>query len=222
MITLTVVGEMKWNPQSLRWEGNDQALREFDAATTSARPALITHLTGSSMGSPAGLANGARKVGNMVFDPSKMCWISTLAPEDDEPDVFADLADDEQDEGDSWARGGGTVRAGLPGSAAASDSASSRLESPSPARSVHSRASSETGSERGGSTSMYDRGSRASMCVPDVDEPFRHLCREAEARHNAEMAGWRPRSEEDRHQRSASQPNRTFLFEIRALATRQY
>ncbi|KAH9982602.1 hypothetical protein BGW80DRAFT_1453454 [Lactifluus volemus] len=91
------VGEMRWNPLTHRWEGNDQALREFDAAMAPTRPALITHLTGSSVGSPVGSASGARRVGNMIFDPGRMCWISTLPPEDDEPDVFAELADDEED-----------------------------------------------------------------------------------------------------------------------------
>ena len=93
---MIAVGEMRWNPQTLRWEGNDQALRDFDSA--SSRPALITHLTGTSMGSPHGsFGSSARVVGNMVFDPVRMCWMSTLAPEEEEPDVFADLADDEED-----------------------------------------------------------------------------------------------------------------------------
>ena len=109
---------MKWNPLSLRWEGNDQVLRDFEAAVgTSTRPALITHLTGSSIGSPLGsFASGARMVGNMIFDPQQMCWISTLPPEEDEPDVFANLADDEE-ESDAWETRGGTIRASLrPGS----------------------------------------------------------------------------------------------------------
>jgi hypothetical protein len=198
---------MKWNPQTLRWEGNDSALRDFDAATTSTRPALITHLTGSSIGSPLGWANGARKVGNMIFDPTKMCWLSM---EDDEPDVFADLADDEDD---GWEARGGTIRALA---SAASDTASSRLETPSPGRSTHSRASSETGSERGGG---YDRGSRASFCIADIDESFRVACREAEARHRGEMAGWRTH---DHYSRGHPQSSRSYLYEIRALATRQY
>ena len=76
---------MKWNPQTLRWEGNDQVLRDFDAAVgTSVRPALITQLTGSSIGSPVGNIAGARVVGNMLFDPTRMCWVSTLPPEDEE------------------------------------------------------------------------------------------------------------------------------------------
>jgi hypothetical protein len=46
---------MKRNPTTLRWEGNDQVLRDFDTVVgTSTRPALITHLTGSSIGSPVG------------------------------------------------------------------------------------------------------------------------------------------------------------------------
>jgi hypothetical protein len=56
-----------------------------DAAMAPNRPALITHLTGSSIGSPIGsFASGARRVGNMIFDPGRMCWISTLSPEDEE------------------------------------------------------------------------------------------------------------------------------------------
>ncbi|KAI0788624.1 hypothetical protein C8Q75DRAFT_769078 [Abortiporus biennis] len=195
-----VVGEMKWNPQTLRWEGNDQALRDFDSAITSTRPALITHLTGSSIGSP--VASGARVVGNMIFDPSRMCWISTLPPEEDEPDVFADLADDEDD--DDWEAKGGTIRASQQqGSVPSSNS--SQVEAPSPARSTHSRSESES-----------DRGSRASM-VCNIDESFLDKCREAEERHRIEMKGW-----VSSRQDVFSANDRSYLYEIRALATRQY
>lgn len=201
-----VVGEMKWNPQSLRWEGNDQALRDFDAAVgTSIRPALITHLTGTSIGAPCGsFAAGARKVGNMMFDPQRMCWISTLPPEEEEPDVFADLADDENDD---WEVKGGTIRANQQsGTTAPAKSNPSRIEAPSPARS-HSR---------GMSGSESDRGSRASM-VCHVDEGFSGKCRAAEERHRSEMRGWTS----SRHDVFA-EPNRSYLYEIRALATRRY
>ncbi|KAI0274772.1 hypothetical protein BC834DRAFT_849504 [Gloeopeniophorella convolvens] len=209
------VGEMKWNPQTLRWEGNDQALREFDAAMAPTRPALITHLTGSSVGSPVGsFASGARRVGNMIFDPGRMCWISTLAPEDDEPDVFAELADDEED-GDAWEAQGGTIRAGQtqPSSGrvsgisdTSSSTTSSRIESPSPARS-RARSPSESGS---------DRGSRASM-VYDVDDTFLDTCRLAEERHRQEMRGWKGKSDDP-----FSHNGRSYLYEIRSLATRKY
>jgi len=204
------VGEMRWNPQTLRWEGNDQALREFDVAMAPTRPALITHLTGSSMGSPVGnFASGARRVGNMIFDPGRMCWISTLSPEE-EPDVFADMADDEED---VWESQGGTIRAGQSrGSSSgltsevSSSTVSSQIELPSPARS-RARSPSDSGS---------DRGSRASM-VYDVDDTFLDACRLAEERHRQEMRGWKGKL-----RGPALQNHRSYLYEIRALATRRY
>ncbi|KAI0778497.1 hypothetical protein BD413DRAFT_609101 [Trametes elegans] len=211
-----VVGEMKWNPVTLRWEGNDQALRDFDSATgTSTRPALITHLTGSSIGSPVGsFAAGARVVGNMIFDPNRMCWISTLAPEEDEPDVFAELADDEDD--DDWEARASTIRASQQlqgGGAAPADQSStassvSRVDAPSPARS-HTRSMSESES---------DRGSRASM-VCDVDDSFVDKCHAAEERHRAELKGWLSVAG---GRDACAAADRSYLYEIRALATRQY
>lgn len=199
---------MKWNPHSLRWEGNDDALKEFDAVVTSTRPALITqHHTGSSDSPMMALAAGARRVGNMIFDPARMCWISALPPEEDEPDVFANLADDEDD--DDWSEKGGTIRATiipLPvsgNSSLASDISS--VDSPASLR-HHTRTPSECGSER---------GSRASF-VCNVDETFLDRCREAEERHRQEMKAWRsalavPTSSAPSH-----------LYDIRALATRKY
>ncbi|KIP12479.1 hypothetical protein PHLGIDRAFT_17601 [Phlebiopsis gigantea 11061_1 CR5-6] len=196
-----VVGEMKWNPQTLRWEGNDQALRDFDAAVgTSIRPALITHLTGSSIGSPVNsFAAGARKVGTMIFDPTRMCWISTLAPEDDEPDVFADLADDEDD--DAWEAKADTLRPNQPISLANTSSVSQAELS----------ASSAISRTRSRSESESDRCSRASMFC-DVEDGFFEKCHAAEERHRLEMRGWT----------TATEADRSFLYEIRALATRQY
>jgi hypothetical protein len=212
LIPALVVGDMRWNPLTLRWEGNDHVLRDFDiAAGTSTRPALITHLTGSSIGSPVGsFASGARIVGNMIFDPTRMCWISTLPPEEDEPDVFANLADDEED--DSWESKGGTIRPNQPtatppsSDTSASSISSMMVEVPSPSRS-RIRTPSESGS---------DRGSRASM-VWDVDEKFLESCRVAEERHRAELKGWKTRGTN-----VLAESDRSHLYEIRALATRQY
>ncbi|KAF8525188.1 hypothetical protein BU17DRAFT_41935 [Hysterangium stoloniferum] len=207
-----VVGDMKWNPQTLRWEGNEHALRDFDAVVASStRPALITHLTGSSIGSPVGAgsfaAAGARVVGNMIFDPSRMCWISRLPPEEDEPDVFAGLADDEDD----WESRGGTIRASTQTNAGDSSlaTAATRGETPSPGRpsSSHTRAMSESGSERGSRPALRS--------LQDVDGKLLERCRIAEDRHRAEMKGWRLPPDANRSDSSA-------LFEIRALATRQY
>ncbi|KAF7306806.1 hypothetical protein MIND_00472300 [Mycena indigotica] len=204
-----VVGEMKWNPQTLRWEGNEHVLRDFDAAVgTSTRPALITHLTGSSIGSPVGsFANGARIVGNMIFDPARMCWISTLPPDEDEPDVFANLADDEDEDESAWESKGGTIRANLQLSASTSTATPSATSSPARSDSY----------VRAGSESDNERGSRASLLF-DVDETFLASCRAAEERHRSEMKGWSASLRTD----PFTDPDRSFLYEIRELATRKY
>ncbi|KAG7450651.1 uncharacterized protein BT62DRAFT_1001450 [Guyanagaster necrorhizus] len=195
-----VVGDMKWNPHTMRWEGNEQVLRDFDAVVASTRPALITHLTGSSIGSSASsFGSGARIVGNMVFDPIRLCWISTLPPEEDEPDVFANLADDE-DDSDSWESKAGTIRASVQSNVATSSSLPDRSQTWTP---------SDCGS---------DRGSRGSM-VFDIDDTFVRNCRKAEERHNIEIKGWKNSlSRED----ALCEPDRSFLYEIRTLATRKY
>lgn len=210
-----VVGDMKWNPQSFRWEGNDHILKDFDATVaTSTRPALITHLTGSSIGSPAGsFATGARRVGNMIFDPQRMCWLSALPPEEEEPDVFANLADDENED-DSR---DGTIRASVTqrapseaGSTRTTTTSDGLMDHGSPSRSI----------SRGGiSDSESDRGSRASLVVCDIDDAFVTICRVAEERHRQEMKGWRTAPLKPD---IFSESDRSHLYEIRALATRQY
>ncbi|KAH7344660.1 hypothetical protein B0J17DRAFT_763429 [Rhizoctonia solani] len=242
--TAKTVGDMKWNPKTLRWEGNEQVLKEFDAHGPPTRPALITHMTGSSIGglmSPTGsmLASGARIVGNMLFDPVRMCWISRLPPEEDEPDVFAGLADDEGD----WEDKAGTIRAA--GGANAADDKdwkgsvrstdSLREMTLSPARS-HTRSMSESGSEAGDTPSAFGtrRSARESFGgqsvheeVPGVDDTLIASCRTAEERHRQEMKGWHIRSRSrSRSVKSSTEaeevPVRTHLFDIRALATRRY
>lgn len=151
----------------------------------------------------------------MIFDPTRMCWISTLPPDEEEPDVFANLADDEEEES-SWEGKGGTIRANVQAlgaavtSGAESSSSLSTNEAPSPARS-HTRTISECGS---------DRGSRASV-VYDVDEHFVAKCYAAEERHEAEIKGWRTALSK-RSRDPFSEPDRSFLHDIRALATRKY
>ncbi|KAG8733438.1 hypothetical protein FRC11_006239 [Ceratobasidium sp. 423] len=235
------VGDMKWNPKTLRWEGNEQVLREFDAHAAPSRPALITHLTGSSIGglmSPTGsmLASGARIVGNMLFDPVRMCWISRLPPEEDEPDVFAGLADDE---GDDWEDKAGTIRANTGGANATDDkdwkgsvrsTDSVREMTMSPARS-HTRSMSESESEAGDTapsafgTRRSVRGSFGGQSVheevPGVDDTLVAACRAAEERHKQEMKGWyirsRSRSRSVKSSTEEEPPVRTHLFDIRLL-----
>ena len=213
---------MKWNPQTLRWEGNEHVLRDFDSAVSSStRPALITQLTGSSVGSPVGsFAGGARVVGNMIFDPTRMCWISRLAPEEEEPDVFADLADDEDED----AGRGGTIRALQPQSQGASGSLpqtpsyrmSVREQTPSPgASSRHSRAFSEMSDNEYLSSSPQ----RGGMGQQLIDSTYG-----AELRHRAEMKGWIPTAapRPPSRQFTEPEPDREHLWFIRAVATKNY
>ncbi|KAI9295733.1 hypothetical protein K502DRAFT_329672 [Neoconidiobolus thromboides FSU 785] len=77
--TERVVGDMRFNPRTQTWEGNEQALKDFDAVSPP-RPALITNLNGSKR---------PRRVGNMIFDPEQMKWCSIV----EEEDPFADIPD---------------------------------------------------------------------------------------------------------------------------------
>jgi hypothetical protein len=124
---------MYYNPETYRWEGNDNALSAFDAPASSPstaslppyllrekenatpRPALITNI---------GATKGVQVVGGMVFDPQNMCWLkvgpSTNAKSeisdpmdgfnaiDDEEDVFKDIPDLEDNTKDTN-EGGGRV-----------------------------------------------------------------------------------------------------------------
>ncbi|KAJ3734707.1 hypothetical protein DFJ43DRAFT_1114787 [Lentinula guzmanii] len=210
-----VVGDMHWNPQTLRWEGNEQVLRDFDSVVTSTRPALITHLTGSSIGSPVGsFATGARKVGNMMFDPQRMCWISTLPPEEEEPDVFANLADDEEEEDAK----GNTIRLTLQSASTTPDTSVNSRTSTSMSGTIVNASSSHSNYGKAPSESGSERGSRASM-VYDIDGDFIAKCRAAEQRHVAEMKGWKEILAKQDSMYETERPN---LYEIRDLATRKY
>ncbi len=145
----------------------------------------------------------------MIFDPGRMCWISTLS---EEPDVFADLDDDEGDRS-AWEAEGGTIRAppsrtssGLISETSSISATSSRIESP-----VSTRSRAESQSDSGS-----ERGSRASM-VCDVDDTFMDTCMLAEERHRHEMRGWK-----GKYDGRPSVNGRSYLYEIRALATRKY
>jgi hypothetical protein len=78
------IGDMQWNPQLHRWEGNENdlahALAAFDAPNPS--PAVLhspkSPLNGKA--APALIANvgatkGVQMQNGMVFDPHRMCWL---------------------------------------------------------------------------------------------------------------------------------------------------
>ncbi|KAF6820011.1 Protein byr4 [Colletotrichum sojae] len=116
---------MFYNPDTYRWEGNENVLNAFDPPASSPstaslpqhmiqnkeastpRPALITNISHTK---------GVQVVGGMVFDPQNMCWLK-LGPQtnpkseipdpmdgfnalDDDEDVFKDIPDLEDTTGD--------------------------------------------------------------------------------------------------------------------------
>ncbi len=202
------VGEMTWNPKSLRWEGNYSALRDFEPAPVPlTRPALISHYTGGSshaLASPGGVtqsASAVKIVGDMRFDADKMCWVSTLAPEDEEPDPFADMADDD----DSFDRGATITRHNTKAIGTLLHGVDRRITSES--------AKSSTTSLDGGLT-----GHRNFSQAP---EGLARQTRAAEARHKQEMRGWSQKTAVDAAdfaERLRRDEKR--LWEIRNLALR--
>ncbi|TPX13196.1 uncharacterized protein E0L32_006396 [Thyridium curvatum] len=125
---------MYYNPETMRWEGNENALSGFDAPASSPstasmppnmlrerenatpRPALIT---------PIGATKGVQVVGGMVFDAQNMCWLKVGAQGsnkseggdtmdgfnaiDDDDDPFKDIPDLDDNVGDSTEAGHGRV-----------------------------------------------------------------------------------------------------------------
>src|SRR3569833_4137911 len=92
---------MFYNPVTMRWEGNENALSAFDPPASSPstaslppymirekenatpRPALIT---------PIGATKGVQVVGGMVFDPQNMCWLK-LGPQSSTKSEVSDPMD---------------------------------------------------------------------------------------------------------------------------------
>jgi len=203
---------MTWNPQTLRWEGNEAILRDFDTVASSARPALITHYTGSAPHSPltGGTAPAVRIVGDMKFDPEKMCWVSLLPPEEDEPDPFEGMADDEDETGlrgtITRVSGRKLVSIGMSGSSAPS-APSTRFVS----ESTHSIATT--------SASWEDR--TLPQVGTEISPELWAECRDAEERHRREMRGWTLRPAQgtsDHRDRERREEKR--LWEVRNLALR--
>jgi len=102
----------------LRWEGNYGVLRDFDnQLASSVRPALIAYrapnghkpVSPIDKGNVSTASTAVRVVGNMMFDAEKMCWISTLPQDEEDPDPFEGLADDEDDAFWQDRKAGGTL-----------------------------------------------------------------------------------------------------------------
>lgn len=118
---------MFYNPDTYRWEGNENVLNAFDPpasspSPTSMPPHVVRDKEASSTPRPALITNishtkGVQVVGGMVFDPQNMCWLK-LGPQtntkseipdpmdgfnalDDDEDVFKDIPDLDDNPGDS-------------------------------------------------------------------------------------------------------------------------
>ncbi|KXH48156.1 cytokinesis regulator [Colletotrichum simmondsii] len=118
---------MFYNPDTFRWEGNENVLNAFDPpasspSPTSMPPHMVRDKEASSTPRPALITNishtkGVQVVGGMVFDPQNMCWLK-LGPQtntkseipdpmdgfnalDDDEDVFKDIPDLDDNQGDS-------------------------------------------------------------------------------------------------------------------------
>ncbi|KAL5355462.1 hypothetical protein BJX96DRAFT_49109 [Aspergillus floccosus] len=90
---------MHYNPAAYRWEGNENSVRAFDQSSPRSpkpAPALITKV---------GTMHNVQVVGEMVFDPRRMCWLKLASSQpgadgvvavQDEDDVFAGLDDLEE------------------------------------------------------------------------------------------------------------------------------
>lgn len=77
-------GDMHFNPKKLIWEGNDVELKKFDSVNPKG-PGLIAFISNK----------GVQVVGDMVFDPQKMCWINVKEEQEGSPeeDPFKDVED---------------------------------------------------------------------------------------------------------------------------------
>ncbi|KAL1406743.1 hypothetical protein Q8F55_006147 [Vanrija albida] len=221
-----VVGEMTWNPQKLRWEGNEAILRDFDAAASSTRPALISHFTGSSVGTALGSpmssnpAATVRIIGDMKFDPEKMCWVSLLPPGEDEPDPFEGMADDEDDVGATITRSSARKLVSIGLSSHASNPALSRFVSDSTVATQSTTTSTATAgtTATGWSSASWEDRTRPQLGT-EIPPELWHECREAEERHRREMRGWTMRpaqSSSDVRDRERREEKR--LWEVRNLA----
>ena len=204
---------MFFNPKTLRWDGNEQILRDFDAVVaSSSRPALITNLSGPGPSTPVNGQSSAttpKVVGSMLFDPIKMCWVHQLgdAFEEDPFAAIDELEKLDEEEGERW----GTIKVNPPPPELGTSVKSApgpaqhlRIE-PSPARTFgrtranthHTQSTSELesvgGSDHG--SRMYSREEHEWLAAGDteqwdVSEELLQQCREAEERHKSEVKGW--------------------------------
>ena len=156
-----------------------------------------------------------------MFDPEQMCWVSTLAPEDDEPDPFEGMADDEDEDA-----GGTITRATARRFIAIGSHVPSSTHSSTAG--MKASQSSSVLSQQAWSSRMASESSLSAISWDDrireeavkIPEELVAECKEADERHKKEMRGWLVRgsgTEGDKRDRERREEKR--LWEIRVLAT---
>lgn len=129
-----MVKGMTYNPVTYRWEGNENALSAFNAPTSTpsttsipphVQPQKETTTPGPVLIKDMSTSKGAKRIGDMVFDPQAMCWlkVDTSVPvsnpddpleafnaiEEDDDDPFKDIPDLEDKDTDKADGGHGRV-----------------------------------------------------------------------------------------------------------------
>lgn len=84
-VSTTIKGyneDMHFNVKTCTWEGNNDDLKRFETINNNTKaPGLIAFIS----------SNEIKVVGDMVFDPSRMCWININGNDEDDP--FANIDD---------------------------------------------------------------------------------------------------------------------------------
>ncbi|RYP16245.1 hypothetical protein DL767_010207 [Monosporascus sp. MG133] len=107
-----VVNGMTYNPVTYRWEGNENALNVFNApipsSPTTPMPPRVQREKEASTPGPVlikdmSTSKGAKRIGNMVFDPQAMCWLKVdnatpTSNSDDPMEDFNSMGDDDDDD----------------------------------------------------------------------------------------------------------------------------
>ena len=87
-------GNMSYNPNSMKWEGNEKILRKFEEADSNViDPLLIRRNLQRDRLESIKLRSGQKRsevVGNMVFDEENLRWVSLSG---EKPDPFAKIDD---------------------------------------------------------------------------------------------------------------------------------
>ncbi|KAK8038712.1 Protein byr4 [Apiospora rasikravindrae] len=126
-----VVNGMTYNPDTYRWEGNENALNAFEVPASSPSTASLSHSMREKEASTPrpmliqamGSSKGVRRVGDMIFDPDMFTWHKVdpnttptmarpgdpmdIVEEDDDP--FKDIPDLEEKDAEGGEGGPGRV-----------------------------------------------------------------------------------------------------------------